>query len=159
MPASDPSFEAAASILDELIEGLRRAIDGATADALNVRPAGDDTNSIAVLATHVMHSTRSWLAVATGAALPKRDRPAEFLATADDATELLGFVDAVAAQCRALLAIDAPFEPATLRATHAQLTSMPERVTGAWALHHAIEHLAQHVAHAQLTRQVLDSRG
>jgi len=156
--AADPAFEAAAEIAEELIEGLRHAIEGASTPALNTRPGGDDTNTIAVLATHVMYSTRSWLAVATGAQLPERDRPAEFLATAEGPDHLLAFVDDLAGQCRALLATDAPFEPAARRVTHAQLGSMPEHVSGAWALLHAIEHLAEHVAHAQLTRQVLDLR-
>src|SRR5437762_13656446 len=74
----DPTITAAREIIEESIEGIRGAIAGLPADALNWRPAGEGTNPIAVLAVHAMHSTRSWLAVATGGPLPDRDRDAEF---------------------------------------------------------------------------------
>ncbi len=156
---ADPVFEAAGEIFDGAVAGLRQAIEGAPADTLNARPAGEETNTIAVLATHAMHSTRSWFAVATGAPLPIRDRPSEFRVTASSAEELLGFVDAMRQDCRALLASEAPFEPGASRVTHRPGSAGdPDRVTSAWALLHALEHLQEHVGHAQLTRQVLDSR-
>jgi hypothetical protein len=73
------------------------------AEALNWKPAGADTNSIAVLATHVMHSTRSWLSVAVGAELPDRDRESEFRVTEDDPGALLRLVDEMSDECKALL--------------------------------------------------------
>lgn len=145
----DPTIEAAREILDEALEAMRASIAGATPDALNRRPAGDDTNSIAVLATHSMNSTRWWLHVAMGAEPPARDRPSEFLATAAGAEELLSFFDGMATDCRAVLDAEVPFDGGALRERDAE-----ETVTAAWALLHALEHLREHVGHVELTRQL-----
>jgi uncharacterized damage-inducible protein DinB len=145
----DHTVAAAAELLDGSLDAMREVIAGADAEALDWRP-GEDTNSIAVLAVHSMHSTRSWLSVAMGAPLPDRDRPSEFLATADGVDELLAFYDAMAADCRALLDTSDAFDAGATRRTH----NDDEMVTGAWALLHALEHLREHVAHAQLTGQM-----
>jgi DinB superfamily len=152
MSATDPTIEAARGFLDDSLHSMRAAIDGASADALNVRPAGDDTNPVAVLVVHAVNSTRWWLSVARGLPLPERDRPSEFLTSVADADELLALFDPVAADCRALLQTDAPFDGGAIREDPRD----GERVTAIWALIHAIEHLREHVAHAELTRQVFE---
>jgi hypothetical protein len=63
-------------------------------------------------------------------------------------------VDAITADCRALVDDASAFEPE--RTGVATWTPEPQTVTAAWALLHALEHLGEHAAHAQLTRQVLD---
>ena len=148
----DPMLEAARTILDESFDDMREAIAGAASGSLDRRPAGDDTNSIAVLAVHSMNSTRWWLSLALTATTPERDRPSEFLATADSTDELLRFFDGMAADCRALLDADAPFDPGAARTD-----KDGDVVTAAWALLHAVEHFREHVGHIQLTRQVVDS--
>ena len=146
---ADPTIDAAREIFDEAFKAMRESIVGSTPEGLNRRPAGDDTNSIAVLATHSMNSTRWWLHVAMGAEPPARDRPSEFLATAGRVDELLTFFDGMAADCRAVLSTDAPFDGGALRERDAE-----ETVTAAWALLHALEHLREHVGHVELTRQL-----
>ena len=148
---SDPTFEAARSIVDDSLDGMRAAIAGASTDALNRRPAGDDTNPIAVLVVHALSSTRWWLRTALGLPVPERDRPSEFLTTVAGADALLEVFDAIAADCRALLSTDATFEPGAIREDPRD----GDRVTAAWALIHAVEHLREHVGHAELTRQLL----
>jgi hypothetical protein len=150
--AADPTIGAARDILGDALDELRHAADGCTPDELNRRPAGDDTNGLAVLLTHAMHSTRSWLSLATGAPLPERDRPAEFVVVVDDATAFMGWFDAIAGECRTLLEGDVAYEPGALRVAP---WSSDEPVTAAWALLHALEHLREHVGHAQLTRDLL----
>lgn len=145
-----PMIAAASDVLDGSLEAMREVIAAADPEALDWRP-GPDTNSIAVLAVHSMHSTRTWLSVATGAPLPERDRPSEFLATAVGVDELLGFFDSMASECRALLDTPDPFDAGAVRPTgrdHA------ETATAAYALLHALEHVREHVAHAQLTAQL-----
>jgi hypothetical protein len=155
----DPTVTAAVAIFEESLQGLRGAIGGLPAEALNWRPAGEDTNPIAVLAAHAMGSTRSWLAVALGAPLPERDRAAEFRTVADDAESLLGRVDAVAADCRKLLATTEAFDPGAMRTSHVRASAgQAEVVSGAWAMLHAVEHLSEHSGHAQLTRQLWERR-
>ena len=155
----DPTITAAREIIEESIEGIRGAIAGLPADALNWRPAGEGTNPIAVLAVHAMHSTRSWLAVATGGPLPDRDRDAEFRTVVADPRELIEIVDRLAADRRALLTTEDAFEPGTMRESHLRASSgRAEVVSGAWALLHAVEHLREHMGHAQLTRQLWEER-
>jgi uncharacterized damage-inducible protein DinB len=150
---TDPLLDAARELTDESIAGIREAIQGASADALNWRP-GDDTNTIAVLTVHALHSTRWWLSVATDAPAPERDRPSEFEARASSAEELVALVDSMAEDCRSLL-VARTFDPGASR-TSRTTYGPPETVTAAWALLHAVEHLREHVAHLQLTRQLWD---
>ena len=49
MTAIDPTIEAARGFIDGSLTAMRSAIAGSSADALNRRPAGDDTNPVAVL--------------------------------------------------------------------------------------------------------------
>jgi hypothetical protein len=156
---SDPMVTAAGEFIRDSVAGLREAVQGLPTDALNWRPAGVGTNPIAVLAVHAMGSTRAWLAVAFGAPLPERDRDAEFLTVAADPAELLAGVDRVAGDCRTLLETVEVFEPAADRVSHVRTsTGTAEVVSGAWALLHAVEHLSEHVGHAQLTRQLWERR-
>jgi hypothetical protein len=149
----DATIEAAREIFDESVDHLREAIDGLSPEALAWQPAGEDSNPITVLAVHGMHSSRWWLSIARGLPLPERDRPSEFVAESASDTELLSFVDAMAAECRARLDTADAFDPTVIR-------PIPEgeSVTAAWALLHALEHFREHVAQAQLTRQLWQQR-
>lgn len=151
---TDPTLVAAAALLDDSLTAMREVIARADPQALDWRP-GPDTNPIAVLAVHSMHSTRSWLSAATGAPMPDRDRPSEFLATAEGMGEMLDFFDAMAGECRALLDPSATFEPGAIRGTG---HGGDETATAAWSLMHALEHLREHVAHAQLTLQLWEMK-
>jgi uncharacterized damage-inducible protein DinB len=147
---SEAMIEAAADLLDDSIRGMRAAIDDAPLEALAWRPPAEDANPLVVLAVHAMHSTRWWLSVATGAAMPERDRPSEFRATAADPDELRSFVERMSEECRVLLTSTELFDPA---ATWTSPTD-GEVVTRGWALLHALEHLREHAAQALLTRQL-----
>ncbi len=145
----DPVIEAAQGILDESLSAMRGAVVDATIDELEWRPAGEDTNTIAILVVHGMHSTRWWLSVASGAPMPDRDRPSEFRATVTTPEELLSFFDQMSVDCRSLLQMEGSFDPgASWQAPGGDV------VTRGWALLHALEHLREHVAQVQLTRQL-----
>jgi len=159
MTEPDPFLDAVRPMIDRALDDLRRCVDAADAEALNWRPGGDDTNSIAVLAVHSLHSTRSWLAVAMGAPLPERDREAEFLASVAGAGELLALAGPVGDDCRALLSRPAPDTWQVPRRTHPRpAADAPRDVTAAWALVHAVEHLREHTGQMLLTRQLCDLR-
>jgi uncharacterized damage-inducible protein DinB len=165
-----PAKKGGASRLDPIIVGarenlatalgdMRPAIEGASPYALNWQPAGDGTNSIAVLAVHVMNSTRMWLSVATGAPLPDRDRDSEFFVTTKDAASLLAFVDSFARDCDALLTSAGQVDWTAMRQTHPRpRPGASEMVTGAYALVHALGHLREHVGQMMLTRQLWDAQ-
>jgi len=153
---SDPTITAARRILDDSLQELREAVDGCTTEQLNRRPAGDQTNGLAVLATHALHSTRAWLSLAMAASLPLRDRPAEFAVVVRDPAAFLETFDVLAGACRSVLATDRPFDPGHVGTAPWRPGSLAEEpVTAAWALLHALAHLREHVGHAQLTRQVV----
>ncbi len=156
--ATDPFIATARYIVDESLKEISKSIEGLPPEALNWRPAGDETNSIAVLATHVMHSTRSWLSITVGAPLPERDRPSEFRASAADTGELLAFIDQMSSDCLDLLKPREEIDWAAIRKTHARPGQAPEHVPAAFALMHAVEHLREHMAHLSLTRQLWDQR-
>jgi hypothetical protein len=104
---------------------------------------------------HALASTRSWLALATGAPLPPRDRPAEFRAVAGP--EWASRIAALAEDCRALLGDDVTFDPSGVGTAPWRVDRPPdEPVAAPWALLHAVAHLGEHLGHAHLTRELLD---
>lgn len=154
---SDPLLVAAREILDMAVADMSGAVEGASPESLNRRPAGDDTNSLAVLAVHTMHSTRSWLSVAVKAPPPERNRDDEFIATMPDASALVRFLASMQADCVRILDSAEGVDWASTRRTHARPNpDDASRVTAAWALLHALEHMREHTGQMLLTRQVLD---
>jgi uncharacterized damage-inducible protein DinB len=149
----------AAFVLKDDFAELRRSLDGLPDEALNWKPAGDGTNSIAVLVTHVLHSTRSWISVAVAAPLPDRDRDSEFRVTANKTGDLVALLDDLGGQITSLLNSSGDIDWAANRKTHMRPDpSLPDYVPASFALLHAIEHFGQHVAHVSLTRQLWDAR-
>jgi uncharacterized damage-inducible protein DinB len=154
---NDPTLVAAVELLDRSLQALRGTVDRLSAEQLNARPA-DGANPLAVIVAHALGATESWISLAVGADLPPRDRAAEFHAVVSDPTLFLAEVDHRSAACRGLIERAETFDPA--RTGFARWTSEPdEPVTAAWALLHALEHLSEHVGHAELTRQLLDGSG
>jgi uncharacterized damage-inducible protein DinB len=153
MTNSDPTLAAAAELLDGSFETLREALDGLPADQLNAVPA-EGANALGVIVVHTLGASWSWLSLAVGAELPPRDREAEFRTVVDDPATFLAWVDERMSACRRLLADADGFDPG--RIGYARWTSEPdEPVTAAYGLLHALEHLSEHVGHAELTRQLL----
>ena len=156
---TDSMLASAAFVLKQDIEELRAAVDGLPDEALNWKPGGEDTNSAAVLVTHVLHSTRSWVSTAVGAPLPERDRDSEFRVAAERTSHLLALIDDFGAQILALVNGAGDVDWAANRKTHMRPDpSLPDYVPASYALLHAIEHFGQHVAHVSLTRQLWDAR-
>ncbi len=155
MSVSDPIVDAARELLADGLDELRRATADLSTEDLNRRPAGGETNSLAVIATHALAGTRSWLSLATGAPLPPRDRPAEFRTIAD--AGFASSIEARIAECLGLLD-DVSFDPAREGTASWRSTGADEPVTAAWALLFALSHLNEHVGHAHLTRELLSSR-
>ena len=159
MTAPDPLLAAAANTVRRTLAEMRETVAEFPPEALDWKPAGDDTNSIAVLTTHSLHSTRSWLCTALDEPLPDRDRDSEFRVAAGDRDPLLNVFDQLSGECVSLL--DAPREVdwSAVRRTHTRPDASDEiQVPAAWALLHAIEHLREHLGQMQLTRQLWDRR-
>jgi len=156
--APDPVLASARDLVGESVTELRSSIQGLPVEALNWRPAGEQTNSIAVLVTHTLHSTRMWLCMAMGAPLPERDRDSEFRVAATDAAALLRLVDKLSEDCRVVLLSAEEMDWAALRRTQGRGGDAPPEVSAAFALIHATEHLRGHVDQISLTRHLWDQR-
>ncbi len=156
---TDSMLASATYVLTDDIKELRAAIDRLPDEALNWKPAGEETNSVAVLVTHVLHSTRSWISTAVGVPLPDRDRNSEFRVTAKRTADLLALLDEFGSQILGLLNNARDIDWAANRKTHMRPDpSLPDYVPASFALLHAIEHFGQHVAHVSLTRQLWEAR-
>ncbi len=126
-----------------------KALDGANARALNWKPTARDTNSLFVLATHLLGSERHWIHRVVGGRAVERDRDAEFRARGKDSANFRAQFDLVAQTSEEVLA----------RLTDADLNAARDTpnygtVTVRWAIVHLIEHFAEHVGQMNLTRQV-----
>lgn len=150
---TDPILSAARRFIAGGFSTLRSVVEAVPAEALNWRPAGEETNSIAVLVTHAAYSTRLLLAMALGLPLPTRDRPAEFAAQAEDAESLLRLVDELSAECLAALDTAVPVDWAALRERRRDGGEVVQ-IPAAEALFHAVEHLRGHADEASLTRHL-----
>jgi uncharacterized damage-inducible protein DinB len=149
---ADATIVAAREVLEESLDEIRRGVAGLSVDQLNARPAGGETNSIAVIATHALGSTRSWLSLAMGRPLPDRDRDAEFRAVADE-TFAAWTAEAIARCLAVLEAEDWDPERIGTPTWSPRLAEQPR--TAAYALCHALSHLGEHVGHLHMTRELL----
>ena len=140
--------------LESLFSGFDAAIEGLPVAALNWSP-GPEMNSIAVLATHAAGATRYLIGDLVGREPSARVREDEFRATAVDGATLRQSLADVAAHSKSVVA----------RLTVNDLEKSyfsPQRqreFTVAWSLLHALDHLAEHMAHAQLTRLLWQQQG
>jgi uncharacterized damage-inducible protein DinB len=150
-----PELEHYQAAFERLHADAARALEGLPAAALNWRPLeGDEsTNSLAMTAAHMAGSERFWVGEVAGERPAHRDREAEFHVTAGSAGDLTALLDQALAVSRESLG---SLAPAKLDET---VTTRDRTVTRRWAVLHAIEHIAVHLGHMQLTRQLWLARG
>lgn len=149
---------AAREILDQCCADLRVTVNGLDAETL-ARPPAPETSSLATLVRHAASSTRFLLTcAATGHGYRQRyrgvERPAAFEGGSSAADELIALVDGLEEDGRRLIA-EIPGDRLDQRVT--MNDAADDAPTRAFAFLHAIDHLREHVGHAQLTRQVLSS--
>jgi hypothetical protein len=150
---ADPIVEAARRAVAGSVGTLQQAVAGLPAEALNWRPAGPDTNSIAVLAAHAMHATRVLLTMAAGLPPAPRDRAGEFAAVADGPESLLVMIARLAPECAVILDACEGVDWGTPRTRRRDDGSVIE-MSAAAALFHGVEHLRGHANEAALTRHL-----
>jgi uncharacterized damage-inducible protein DinB len=146
-----PMFEAYFERLEALHGGVKQALDGLPAEALDWVP-GPDMNSLCVLVMHLAGAERYWIGDVAGEDLSGRVRDDEFRAAGLDGDALVRRLDEVLAHSRGVLE---RLSAADLDAEH--ISPRDGRTfTVAWALWHALEHTALHLGHAQIVRQLWD---
>jgi uncharacterized damage-inducible protein DinB len=138
------------------IEDLRRQVSQLIADlpatALNWRPTpatGDHaTNSLAVLAAHIAGAEHFWIAEVVGGHPPTRDRDAEFVIQASDASELCRLLEETEMETREVLSNLREVDLDGVREVKGR--KVPVR----WGILHVIDHTALHLGHMQITYQL-----
>lgn len=142
--------ESARTILHDQHRRWREVVSGLDPEALNWKPGGD-TNSIAVLVSHALDAERFLLASSVDVEVD-RDREAKFRVEAASADDLLTHIDEMERE------IDGYLDQMTAETLSTE-TARPGRTrTGAWWVHHALEHSCEHVGQAELTRQMWQQR-
>ncbi|MDL2335772.1 MAG: DUF664 domain-containing protein [Chloroflexota bacterium] len=150
--AVDPVIAATLQVLQESLGEIRKGVTGLRSEELNARPAGGNTNSVAVIVARSLGSTRSWLSLAFGLPQPPRDRDTEFKTVAD--AEFANWTEQQIMACFALLD-GATWDPNLSRvpAWNNRLGAQPR--TAPYSLGHALAHLGEHVGHLHMTRELL----
>lgn len=137
--------------LEELHRDFIQALNGLPTEALNWSP-GPEVNSLAVLAAHTAGSERYWIGDVIARDDSHRDRDAEFRVQVGNADEAIGRLETALAHSRSVVA------SLTLADLEERCRVNDQReVTVAWALLHALEHVAIHLGHAQIMRQWWDA--
>lgn len=129
----------------ELHDSMKHVIAALPAAALDWTPT-PEVNSVAVLITHVCGSERFWIGEKVGRLPAHRDRAAEFTVHSIAASDL---VDALDATLDLIAAVMGEMPPERL-AESAGVTHDGIAYDGAWALQHALEHVAVHTGHVEL---------
>lgn len=148
-----PELEHYAQAFQRLHADAAAVLDNLPPEALNWRPLeGDEsTNSLAITVTHLAGSERYLVGEVAGGQPAHRDRDAEFRAQAASADELRALLDQAQAVTHAALG---GLAPEKLDET---VSFRDRSVTRRWAVLHALEHIAVHIGHMQLTRQLWEA--
>lgn len=138
--------------LNELRSQVGNIIKDLPADGLNWRPSlpegADPTNSLGVLAVHVVGAEHGWLAETVGGYPKTRVREDEFKYVAASAKGSLERLASVAKETEGVLR---NFTAEQLDGTIGKDgRSLPLR----WIIHHVIYHYSLHIGHMQLTYQL-----
>jgi uncharacterized damage-inducible protein DinB len=134
--------------LSGLHRRLREIVTTTPKELLDQVPT-PDANSIAILVTHLVGSEGEWLNRAAGRSI-ERDRDSEFRVRGRDARELIAAIEEADRAAPDL--IRAAFA-AGIETQRDRPGAQP--VTVSFCLIHAAAHAAEHVGHADLTKQLL----
>ncbi|MGE0056497.1 MAG: DinB family protein [Dehalococcoidia bacterium] len=155
MADTDPIIAAARDMYTVSVKDLRSSLEGLGADGLNWKPEAPETNSVSVLASHALGACRAWFCMAVDAPMPDRSREAEFLSEFSSEEKALAFVDAIGADSLRILDEATALDWGDMRPMNSQPGA--PMISRAYTIMHAVEHLREHVAHLQLTRQLWDA--
>ena len=147
-----PEVQEYVSRIDDLRRQVKETVEGLDAQGLSWTPLGRDTNSLAVLMTHMAWTERFWTCQVIGGRDIGRNRDAEFIARAAGPAELEALQDQAGQDTREALA------PLTLAQLREPRTATGRTLTVQGCLLYLIEHLAGHLGHMQLTRQMYDQK-
>lgn len=130
-----------------LHEGFETTLAGLTVSELDMVPA-EGANSLTVIVSHAFGSERYLIGQLVGGIEIRRDRAAEFATQGRTERELVELIRAVGRESETVISSLSGEDLSAAR----QHRQGPRPVR--WCILHAIEHLAEHLGHAGLTRQL-----
>ncbi len=151
--------------LEQLLERVCSAVEGVTEAQLNWRPPPPDTNSIYVLATHILGNAEAWVLGIACEQPVERARGAEFRSAGSDGSALIARVrdlrDRFGTALRALPpgGLDAVRRPASPALSSLWASSAPQPVTTRDAILQVIRHANEHLGHIGVTRDWMRTSG
>jgi uncharacterized damage-inducible protein DinB len=128
------------------------ALQNASREAINWKPASTPCDSLAGLVHHIVEVQRLWLDTVIGGEPVPPGLATAHQAEADSAESLWALMVDSLAKSKARL------ESLTAEEYDELRTRRDRQVTVRWAAYHTLEHTAMHVGHMQLTRQVYDDQ-
>ncbi len=138
--------------LEELRSQVSNMVKDLPLDGLNWRPGlldgADPTNSLGVLAVHVVGSEHGWIAETVGAYPKTRIREDEFKYVAGSAKEALEPLATVAVETQDVLG------KLTAQDLDGNIDRDGRLIPLRWVIHHIIYHYSLHIGHMQLTYQL-----
>lgn len=149
----EPFATAFVERLHDLVKGFDNAIEGLSPEALDWSP-GPEMNSITVLATHAAAAVRYLIGDVVGGDPSGRVREQEFRTRGVDGEQLRQRFAEVVEHSEMIVA-----KLTTADLGKENYSPQHDRnFTVAWSLFRALDHLSEHMAHAQLTRLLWEQR-
>ncbi len=138
--------------LSDLRNQAKSLLDGLPAEALDWRPIREEgemaTNSLSVIAAHLAGSQIFWMKEIIGRTPIQRDREAEFATKGVNTDDLKAKLDTAGKIAEEILS---PLTESQMEEGR-KFRDKPISVRG--GILQVIEHVAQHIGHMQLTRQL-----
>ncbi len=152
----DPIFAAVLRRLEEMHEQYFEYMDGLSTVELDWSP-GPEMNSLCVLGVHVTAAERFWIGIGIDD-VSKRDRDAEFRAESYELEALKAlFARNIEFYAEAFRGQDGSRLREVVDVSH-YMERPSQEVSRGYALLRGLDHTAEHLGHAGMTRQLLDRR-
>ena len=152
----DPIFAAVFTRLEEMHEQYFEYMDGLSTDELDWSP-GPEMNSLCVLGVHVTAAERFWIGIGIDD-VSKRERDAEFKASGYDLAALKAlFAANIDLYEESFKLQDLSRLREVVDVSH-YMDRPSQKVSRGYALLRGLDHTAEHLGHAGMTRQLLDRR-
>ena len=152
----EPIFGAVLSRLEEMHQEYLAYMDGLSTAELDWSP-GVEMNSLCVLGVHVTAAERFWIGLGIDDVSP-RDRPAEFKASGYNLKSLRARFEANTAFYRSAFEGRDLSRLAEIVDVSDYMDRPSQMVSRGYALIRGLDHTAEHLGHAGMTRQLLDRR-
>lgn len=151
-----PIFAGVLSRLEEMHQQYFDFMDGLSIEELDWSP-GAEMNSLCVLAVHVTAAERFWIGLGIDDVIV-RNRPAEFQASGFELEALRARFTANRAFYRAAFERQDGDRLAEVVDVSHFMERPSQLVSRGYALIRGLDHTAEHLGHAGMTRQLLDRR-